>query len=98
MPLWVSALGFSAGLFPTLTVLEYLKPRRRRRLAVVVLASAAVLGPAVVIWFAFGSSYATLFGWSWPATLASALVTLLVHGLRRYLVPDTRAFIRRRTR
>ena len=98
LPIWTLAFGLSANLFHTLTMIEHLKPRWKGRLAVVVMSLVTVLVPLGVIALAFGNPYATLFDWSWFATLVSALVALLMYALRRRFVPDLRAFIRRRVR
>lgn len=98
LPIWSLAFGLSANLFHTLTMIEHLKPRWKGRLAVIVLSSVTVLVPLGIIALAFGSTNATLFEWSWSATLVSAFVALLMYALRRRFVPDLRAFIRRRVR
>ena len=96
LPVWTLAFAASMNLLPTLTVLEHLRPRWKRHLALVGLSSVTVLVPVGIIALAFGSRNATLFDWSWSATLVMSLVALLTYGLRRQLVPDVRAFIRRR--
>ena len=96
LPVWTLAFSLSMNLFHTLTVIEHLKPRWKRHLAVIVLSLVTVLVPLGIITLAFGNMNATLFEWSWSATLVSALVALLMYALRRRFVPDLRAFIRRR--
>ena len=100
LTVWVLAFTVAAAwnLFPTLTTIEHLKPRWKGHLAVVVLYSTTALVPAGIVALAFGSRNPTLFDWSWSTTLVSALVALLMYGLRRHFVPDPRAFMRRRVR
>lgn len=100
LPVWIFAFSIASvsGLFPAVTVLEHLEPRRKRHLVVVFLSLATVLVPTGVVVLAFGSRNATLFEWSWSATMVSVLVALLIYGLRRRSVTDVRDFVRRRVR
>lgn len=96
LPVWTFAFAAAMNLFHTLTMLEHLRPRWKRYLALVGLSSVTVLVPVGIIALTFGSKNATLFDWSWSATMISVLLALLIYELRRRLVPDLRAFMRRR--